>query len=297
VETITGELIAHRVVGKDFWSIASIKTRHDGTVPAVGKLLGAQLGDTVELDGDWSEHKTFGRQFKVRECNVTIPQTENGAIAWIASRLPNIGTGRATEMIRHFGGADGLWSVIERTPARLVEIKGVTAERVDEIVSAYARFRSERDRMIRFRRWGLTEFQIARVLARWGNDAEDKMRANPYELAEFVDGFGFIRADAIAQRMGVPADAVPRIECGLRHTIEQAAGHGHCYVATGKLIAIAAERVLRIEEKKVAAELAKMRTRGEFVQHGKRTFARRLNEFEQRCADAIRALLAQKGKA
>ncbi len=289
-ETITGELIAHRVVGKNFWSIATVRTRLEA-VPAVGKLLGAELGDTVEAEGFWDTHKKFGRQFKVTACRVVVPQSDNGVISWLAMRLPNVGRARAKDMLGHFGGAEALWHVVEREPVRLLEVKGITKARADSIVDAYVRFRSERDRMIRFRRWGLTENQISRMLTVWGDDAEAKLRDNPYELAERVEGFGFLRADAIAQRMGVPRDSVPRIECGLRHTMDQAAGHGHCYVATGKLVKLAAEKVLRIDGDIVARELAKMRKRGDFVQHGKRTFSRHLNRHEQRCADAVREFL------
>lgn len=296
METITGELVAHRVVGDDFWSIATVKTSAEA-VPAVGKLLGAELGDTVELEGFWDTHKRYGRQFKVRACRVVVPQSDNGVIAWLAMRLPNVGRGRARALLDHFGGAEALWRVVEDTPQRLVEVAGITDERASSIVDAYVRFRHERDRMIRFRRWGLTENQIARMLAAWGDSAEDKLRDNPYALAEHVDGFGFLRADVIAQRMGVPKDAEPRIECGLRHTMQQAAGHGHCYVASGKLIKLAAERVLRIDSARVAKHFAVMRGRGELVQHGQRIFSRALNRHEKRCADRIRALLARRQQA
>lgn len=292
-EAINGELVAHRVVGEDFYSIATLKTAA-GAVPVVGKLLGAQLGDSLEVEGTWTTHAKFGRQFRARACRVTVPQSDNGAISWLAMRLPNVGTARARAMLDHFGGAPALWHAIESSPERLAEVDGVTAERVEEIVNAYRRFRGERDRMIRFRSWGMAENQIARMLAVWGDDAEDKLRENPYALAELVDGFGFLRADAIAQRMGIAPDAVPRIECGLRHTMEQATGHGHVFVATGKLVALAAEKVLRIDGDTVALHLAIMKKRGDFVQHGSRTFTRRLDEFESRCADSIRALLAQR---
>lgn len=293
METIAGELRAHRIVGQDFWSIATIRTS-DGDQPAVGKLLGAQVGDSVEIEGEWSTHAKYGHQFRVTSCVVTVPQTDNGVISWLTMRLPNVGAARARAMLDHFGGAVKLWDAIERTPQRLVEVDGITPERVESIVDAYHSFREERDRMIRFRAWDMTENQIARMLAVWGADAEAKLRANPYELAQVVDGFGFILADRIAQRMGIPLDSVGRIECGLRHTMEQATGHGHCFVATGKLVKLAAEKVLRIDGDLVAKHLAIMRGRGEFVQHGKRTFTRRLNRDEQRCADMIRALLAQR---
>lgn len=294
-ETLTGELVAHRVVGEDFFSIATLRT-DSGAVAAVGKLLGAELGDTVRVDGIWSDHKSYGRQFRVRDCIVLLPCSDNGVIAWMAGRLKNVGRQRAQEMLAHFGSADSLWSVIENEPSRLAEVRGITDARAAEIADAYARFVHERDRMIQFKRWGLTDHQTAKVISKWGDDAEARLKANPYELATHVDGFGFIKADAIAQRMGVPKDAPPRIQCGLRHTMTQAAGHGHCYVASGKLVKMAAERVLRIDSGLVAKELKLMRKSGELVQHGKRTFLRHLNEHEQLCADRIRALLGQRKK-
>jgi exodeoxyribonuclease V alpha subunit len=292
-ERITGELVSHRVVGDDFWSIATIKT-NNGAVAVVGKLLGVELGDTIEVEGFFDDHKTFGRQFKVRDCICLLPRSDAGVVSWIAGRLKHIGPERAKKMLAHFGSPDALWNVIEKEPHRLLEINGITDKRVEEITTAYHRFRADRDRMIRFKRWGMTDNQIAKVIAKWGNDAEEKMKKNPYALADFVDGFGFILADKIAQRMGVPLDSIPRIQCGLRHTMQQAAGHGHMYISSGKLVALAADKVLRVDGKLVAAELAKMKKAGDRVQHGNRTFMRHLNEFEQVCADTIRALLDQR---
>lgn len=292
-ETLTGELIAHRIVGDDFFSIATIRTK-EKSVPATGKLLGAEIGDTVQVEGIWNVHKKYGKQFKVQECNVLLPRSDNGVIAWMAGRLKNVGKARAVVMLKHFGGAEALWKVIEDTPGRLTEVKGITSARADEIVEAYARFVHDRDRMIQFKRWGLTDNQIAKMVAKWGDESEARLRKNPYELAKHIDGFGFIKADAIAQRMGVPKDAPPRIQCGLRHTMTQAAGHGHVYVPSGKLVKMAADKVLRIDSSHVAKELKLMRKAGELVQHGKRTFMRHLNEFEQVCADRIKALLSQR---
>lgn len=293
MDTVTGELVAHRVVGDDFWSIATVRTKK-GKVALTGKLLGAELGDTIEVQGLWVDHKTFGRQFKVKSCAVTLPQSDNGVIAWMSGRLNHVGKERARAMLSHFGGAEALWSVIEDSPARLVEVSGITEKRANEIAEAYARFHHERDRMIRFKRWGLTDNQIAKVIGKWGDDAEELMRKNPYQLADHIDGFGFIKADVIAQRMGVPSDAVPRIRCGLMHTMKQAAGHGHCYVASGKLVSLASKNVLRLDGDIVALQLKLMRKDGSLVQHGKRTFMKSLDRFECICADRIRALLSQR---
>ena len=289
--TLSGELLQQRVHGDDLWSIAQVKCNDLGVITATGKLLGASLGDTVQLEGVWVEHQKYGRQFKVKFCRVTVPQTDNGVVLWLSSKLPSVGKTRARQMLKHFGGAEQLWEVIENDPDRLVEVKGITADRANEIVDTYVGFRADRDRMIRFRRWGMTENQIGKVISKWGNDAEPKLRENPYRLADLVDGFGFIRADAIAQRMGIPKDAVPRIECGLMHTMKQAQGVGHCFVPTGKLVAMAADKVLHINGDLVALQLKRMRKDGLFVQHGTRTFSCALNRYEQKCADMIKRLL------
>lgn len=305
-DTVIGELTAHRVVGDDFWSIATIRTKDAGEVAAVGKLLGAEIGDTIECEGMWSKHKVFGLQFKVRSCEVLLPRSDNGVIAWMAGRLPHVGKARAQALLSHFGGADQLWQVIENEPARLAEAKGITAARASDIVEAYAHFRADRDRMIRFKRWGLTDFQISKILGKWGDESEQHLRANPYDLCN-IESFGFLKADAVAQRMGVPRDAVPRIRCGLLHTMRQASMSGHCYVATGKLVHIAAGSVLRLDGALVAKELAVMRKSGELVMRhrpasvagkgdgkGARTFLRALDQWERVCADRIKALLSQR---
>ena len=312
VEEITGELIGHRVVGEDFWSIGTVRVASkkkrgadfedfggddfdpcDGdTVAITGKLLGVHVGDSLRLKGKWTTHKKYGPQFKVIECHTTRPQDENGTIAWLSShRLPNVGPSRARAMLDHFGGADALWEVIENEPERLAEVKGISANGAGEIGEAYLRFVGDRDRMIRFRSWGMTENQIAKVVKKWGDAAEEKLRANPYQLAEVVDGFGFILSDGIAVRMGLPRNSDARIDAGLVHTMRQATGHGHCYVSSGKLVNIAAKKVLRVDGDLVAKRLVIMKKSGRLVQHGERVFTRRLNDFEKQCADAIRALL------
>lgn len=294
-ETIVGLLEAHRIVGGDFFAIATLKTSA-GAVPCVGKFVGATLGDSIEADGFWNEHPTFGKQFKVSRVRVTVPQSDNGVVLWLVSRLPNIGEGRARAMLAHFNGVDGLWDAIENSPERLSEVKGITSARAQEISVAYSEARHDRDAMIKLRRWGLTDYQIANALKAWSTAQKsvDEIGANPYAMIDHVSGIGFLRADAIAQRMGVKPDDVARIRAGVSYTMTQATGHGHVYVATGKLVAMSADKVLRVDAELVAAQVAQMKKAGRFVQHGTRTFARYLNNAEQRCADKLRALLAMR---
>lgn len=313
METVEGELVSHKVVGDDFWSIATVRT-DDGQVAVTGKLLGVQVGDSVRCSGVWTEHPRFGDQFKASTCVVTIPQTDHGVIAWLAGghRFQGIGPSVARAMLDHFEGPKKLWTVIEKYPDRLAEVRGITAERAVEIHAAYARHAYDRDRMIKFRSWGMTENQIARMVRVWGDDSEARLRDNPYQLADLIDGFGFLRSDAIAQRMGMPRNAEPRIRCGLLHTMKLANGHGHCYIPQGKLLALATTKVLQLQDKAelVRKELNAMRRSGEFVVRGVQASGKKANEgdmveavyaadvdsAERHCAEMLSKLLKQKDR-
>ena len=286
-ETITGEVESIRVVGDDFFAIAQV--RHaSGVATVVGKLLGAQDRDAVEVRGCWSQHPKWGRQFKAREVMVTVPRSEAGAVAWIASRLPQVGHERAVELVQRFGAAR-LWEVLEERPDELLEVPGITAKRRDAIVEAYRRHKHERDRMIRLKGWGLTDHQIGLATSAFGERVEEVLRDNPYALADQVHGFGFKRADRIARRMGLGLDAPPRIRAGLVHVLEEAAGHGHAYVPRGKLIALAA-KLLEVSEQDVRPHVRAVVEAGHAVEHRGRLYRPSLHHAERSVAEGVRAL-------
>lgn len=289
-----GEITSLRVVGSDFWSVATVSSPAAGDVSVVGKLLGVKLGDSVEAHGYWSEHARWGRQFKSRELRVVVPSDAAGIIGWMASRLPQLGRARATKLVEALG-AEQVWSVIENEPDRLLEIDGITAQRRDEIVAAYAAHRHERDRMVFFKSLGFTDNQIGRVIERWGDRAEEILRDNPYRLAEEVPGFGFLRADAIAQRAGLPADNPARIRAGLVHVLHECELAGHCYVPWGKWAALA-EQVLKVGLERVYAQMYAVVELGQAVTFGPRVYTPSTAKAEANVAKGIRRLLGRAGE-
>jgi exodeoxyribonuclease V alpha subunit len=62
----------------------------------------------------------------------------------------------------------------------------------------------------------------------------------PDGLALDIHGIGFKTADTIAQRLGIPRDAVIRAQAGVRHVLQEFAEDGHCAVHQDELIDAAA---------------------------------------------------------
>lgn len=270
-ETVKGELTSFRVLAGDFWGRGTVRTRHDGgEITVVGKLIGANVGDTIECDGHF-ENSKYGHQFKLRGYRVVLPSDVRGVVGWLAAKLPQISARRAEDLVTRFG-VDGLWAMLDRgdeqTVSDLCTVDGINGKRAAEIIAAYKQHRDSRDRLVRLKGWGLTDNQADRVIKEWGEDAEKKLIDNPYQLIEFVSGFGWERADSVAMRMGVQRSDRARVAAALLHEMKDTiTGAGHCYAPMGKLVAVTAKKTLGIaDEQLVRSVLAELVTRGKLAQ-------------------------------
>ena len=254
-ETLDGVL--ERYVYKDeSSSFAVAKLTVEGqSMPAtiVGELVGVSEGLPLRLRGQWIEDKKFGRQFRVVTYQLNEPNTLVGIEKFLSSGLiSGIGPEIARRMVEHFG-MDTL-EVIGRTPSRLTEVTGIGASRAGKIAEAFAAQRHVQDVMVFLRGHGVSAGFAARIVKRYGNDAINVVRENPYRLARDVWGIGFRTADSIAEKLGIARDAPARLEAGLLFALDNASEDGHVHLPDDKLAELAAE-LLRIEPGKLAPSL------------------------------------------
>lgn len=295
VVTFKGELVAYKVKNADGWGVGALRPDGAGeSISLVGKLVGARVGDTVEVTGIWAEHVRFGRQLKVRSCNTARPENGDGIVKWLASRLPDVGEGRARALVERFGAE--LWTVIEQQPDTLTQVSGITPARAQAIHGAYLAHKGERDHMILLRGWGLTDGQVARCLDAWKcsvAEAVDRVRQNPYALSQCVYGFGFKRADLVATKMGIAHDAPERIRAGVEYALDEASSdRGHCYVA-GAALQRSVSELLGVSFSAVAIAIKDCAQAGRIIRRDWRIYTQRMDIAERQCADALRRLLGR----
>jgi exodeoxyribonuclease V alpha subunit len=290
---ISGELIAFRAVGSDGWGIGTVAAGGGERLGVTGKLVGVQVGQTVELEGSWVDSERFGRQLKVRTCTSTVPQSDDGVVAWLASTLPDVGVGRARALVARFRGE--LWQVIEHEPSTLTRVDGITPQRAEAIHAAYMLHRADRDHMIALRGFGLTDSQIARCLAQWRTLASviEHIRENAYQLSDYVYGFGFVRADAVAIKAGLKFDSPFRIAAGIEHVLAEACDDaGHCFLPFGRLQAQTV-KLLGVDPPLVSTAMRAAIRAGRLVTHGPRLYTRRMDAAEETCTRAMRVILSR----
>ncbi|TMQ11452.1 MAG: ATP-dependent RecD-like DNA helicase [Deltaproteobacteria bacterium] len=236
------------------FTVARFATADHAMATIVGELVGLQEGLPLRLHGRWVDDRKFGRQFRVTTYQLRSPETLVGIERFLGSGIiPGIGPELAGRLVGHFG-MDTL-EVIDRAPERLVEVPGIGASRAGKLAAAFAAQRHVQDVMVFLRGHGVSAAFAARIVKKYGKDAINVVRANPYRLAHEIWGIGFRTADAIAEKLGIARDAPERLEAGLLHALETSAEDGHMHVPDDELMATAAD-LLGVTADQLAPRLA-----------------------------------------
>jgi len=239
---------------QDGYMVARVQPRDkDHLVTIVGKLLGVQVGESLELEGRWVDHPEHGRQFEVERFRTVLPATIEGIRRYLGSGLiKGVGPVTAKRIAETFGSYT--LHVIEHEPLRLREVPGLGPKRVDLIMRAWEEQQQIKAIMLFLQDLEITPGLAVRIYKQYGEQSLSVVQATPYRLADEVYGIGFLTADQIAQGLGLPHDSPQRIGAGLRYTLSQASDDGHCYLPWDELIARGA-RLLEVEPPSVAATL------------------------------------------
>ena len=133
----------------------------------------------LELDGKWVDGK-YGLQFQVDIWHELVPPTIEGILGYLSSGvLKGIGPKTAGEIVQRFG-TDSL-NVIERQPERLLEVKGITEEKLDEIKAGYAESKAVRDIMMVLAPFKLTPKTAMKIYWHFGSDGAALLRESFYQ--------------------------------------------------------------------------------------------------------------------
>jgi exodeoxyribonuclease V alpha subunit len=249
--------------GEDYYTVARFAPERGEPITIVGKLVEMTEGMPITVVGQWVVDKKYGRQFRVSFAHPRTPNTVIGIERFLGSGLiPGIGPSLAKRIVEKFG-KDTL-DVIDKAPERLTEVVGIGTQRAMKLAAAVAAQRHVQEVMVFLQGHGVTMASAARIVKRYGKDAIDVVRVNPYRLAHEVWGIGFRTADSIAEKLGIARDAPERLEAGLLHALDTSAEDGHMHLPDDELMAAAAE-LLGVGVDKLPPRLGALETSGKIV--------------------------------
>ncbi|MGW7359032.1 SF1B family DNA helicase RecD2 [Streptomyces sp. NPDC054802] len=218
------------------YTVARVDTGRGGDLlTVVGSLLGAQVGESLRMEGRWGSHPQYGKQFTVENYTTVLPATVQGIRRYLGSGLiKGIGPKIAERIVDHFG--TGTLDVIEQEPKRLIEVPGLGPKRTRMIGAAWEEQKAIKEVMVFLQGVGVSTSIAVRIYKKYENASISVVKNQPYRLAADVWGIGFLTADRIAQAVGIPHDSPERVKAGLQYALSQATDQGHCFLPEEQLI-------------------------------------------------------------
>ena len=230
------------------YSVMKVKVKgYDDLVTLVGNLLEVPAGSVLLCEGEWRVDKRYGQQFQCETWEEVMPATAYGLEKYLGSGLvKGIGPKFAKLIVGHFG-TDTI-EVIETDIERLYEVPGIGKKRVEKIRESWEKQKDIKNVMLFLQGFGVSTAYAAKIYRQYGKESIDKVKENPYRLADDIWGIGFKTADGIARKMGYEMNDERRLRSGLIYTLNQLADEGHCYAEEEQLIATAKQMLEADEE-------------------------------------------------
>ena len=215
-------------------------------ITCVGIFSAISEGENIEVSGEYVEHPTYGRQFKVNHFEEKEPTDELSMERYLGSgAIKGVGAALAARIVRRF--KTDTFRIIEEEPERLAEVKGISERKAMEIAEQVEEKKDLRQAMIFLQKYGITLNLAVKIYNTYGQQVYGILKENPYKLADDIQGIGFRIADEIAARVGIRTDSDFRIRSGILYALLQASIDGHTYLPEDELTRRASE-LLEIDE-------------------------------------------------
>lgn len=229
METITGfvEHIVYRNEDNGYTVLNLMAEEEE--ITCVGTFHVISEGESIEAEGEYSVHPSYGPQFKVQNYQMKAPEDLVSIERYLGSgAIKGVGAALAARIVRRF--KDETFRIIEEEPERLAEIKGISERKAMEISQQMEEKKELRQAMIFLQNYGISLTLAVKIYHTYGMEMYRIIQENPYKLADDMEGVGFKIADEIARRVGIHMDSDFRIRSGILYVLFQASAEGHTFL-------------------------------------------------------------------
>ncbi len=218
------------------YTVLTLGTKPDGEeLTCVGNFPFIDVGESIAVEGEWTRHEMYGRQFKVETVEILTPQETESIERYLGSgAIKGVGIVLAMKIVKAFG--EDTFRIIEREPERLAEIRGISERMAMSIHEQYIEKKDSQRVILFLQRFGINLSLASKIYAKYGSKTETYMRENPYRIAEDIPGVGFKTADEIASRIGGFDDSETRVRACILYVLQTAMARGHAYLPEGSLL-------------------------------------------------------------
>jgi len=216
------------------YAVFSLALDPKNIIVAYGYLHNVNAGQELIVQGEWTTHPKFGKQFHIQQYSAQIPGSILGLKKYLGSGLiKGIGPAYAEKIVDYFG--QQVLDIIDKSPTRLNEVPGIGPKRAEQIIKAWQDQKEISHVMVFLQDKGISTAYATKIYKAYGHECIAIITENPYRLADEIWGIGFKMADDIARAVGIAPHSLKRIKSGILFAINNNTSHGHLYVELSAL--------------------------------------------------------------
>ena len=216
------------------YTIAVFDTEDEETT-IVGYLPFVKKGDSLKVEGDFVEHREYGRQFKVVTFEKIMPQTAQAIQKYLASgNIKGIGEITAKRIVNKFG--EETTNILKNDYEKLAQIKGITLAKAQEISESFIENQEIWQIVSFLEKFGIGIENAKKIYDKLGIDSIEQIEKDPYILIDLIRGIDFKKIDDMALELGIYYENEKRVESGIKYALIRATTNGHSCTLKENLI-------------------------------------------------------------
>ena len=184
----------------------------------VGKLINANIGENLFLDGEFVNNSKYGYQFSFNNYEIILPTSLAGIERYLSSGLiKGVGPVTAKNIVNTF--KEQTFDIIEMSPSSLAEVKNISIKKALEIGEKFKELKKMQNSIMFLQKYNISTNMAMKIYEIYGGNTINIVKTNPYKLVEDIDGIGFLTADRIAKSIGISSDSEFRVRAGILYSL------------------------------------------------------------------------------
>ena len=232
---LTGEVIKVRYVNEENgYSVFDLNTS-DGEIKIVGIFDSVNIGESLEVEGEFTYDNKYGEQLNVSSYQKKLPSSTVEIEKYLASGIiSTIGPKNASYIVKQFG-KKSLDIVFDETD-KLLEVRGIGKKSIEKIKKSVEELKFSKNILFNLTGLGISLSLSKKIYNIFRENTLEVINENPYKLIKNVKGIGFLKADEIALKNNLDKNSPYRIESAILYVLTQKAiNFGHVYYPKEKL--------------------------------------------------------------
>ncbi len=233
-------------------------------ITVVGEMAGIGEGQKLIAFGEYTNHPSFGVQFKAEKVEISLPSDANAIFTYLASgAVKGIGIVYAKRIVEKFG--EETFDVLDNHPEKLAQIQGISLSKAKAIQQEFKKIHGVQDAVIFLSKYNVAAKEAIALYSMLGPNTVEIVTDNPFVLCGEPCFFEFERADEIAQKLMMEYDNSCRIEGGIMFVLRHNTLKGHSCVPKQKLVETVAV-FIGVEPEKVENSLNNLFEQGILIE-------------------------------